>query len=126
MNSNKYRLLVHYKYPQIREGFKAILSLMTTPVSVEYTQLDEEGILIKLQFRPHLIIILMNKGDSDYDLSSKVRLFAPQIPLIVITPEIPFSYFTYLMGKDVSKIIQLPMDEEEICNIIEQTLHRAI
>jgi len=117
-SKKRYKLLIHYKYPQIKKGFEAIVKSLTLSTSVLYTQLDEEGILFKLRFEPHLIIILMTEGDSDYDLSFKIKLYASHIPLIVITPQIPESYREYLLLNGVEKVIQLPINEEEICSAI--------
>ena len=118
MKGKKYNLLVHYKYPQIKKGYEVIVNALSLPTSIIYTQLDEDGILFKLRFDPHLIIILMGEGDSDYDLSFKIKLFAPHIPIIVITPQVPASFHEYLLQNGVGRVIQLPMNEEEIRNVI--------
>jgi len=124
MKNNKHILLVHYRYPQIREGFDIIARLLPFPVSVKYANLDEDGIIKKLHLKPDAIIILMNEGDSDFNLSFKIKLFATEIPLIVITPPIPDSFRLYLNDIGVNKIIQLPMKECDISNIITRILFK--
>ena len=89
---------------------------------VEYADLQEEGILSKLRFNPHIIILLFNREDSDLLLPIKVKLFAPDIPILLILPQIPESYLNFLKKIGVEKVVQLPIDEDNIRGVVAEML----
>jgi hypothetical protein len=119
----KYTLLIHCQLHQIREGFEEYLNFLPFPTSVHYADLKEEGIQSKLRFNPHIIIILLNEADSDFLLPFKVKLFASEIPLLIISPGFPKSYKCYLEEIGVDKIIELPIGKDIVCQAIEKMIY---
>lgn len=116
--NSKYKILVHCKLHQIKEGFEANIQALPFTTTTKYTDLSEDGILSKLKFLPNLIVILLNEVDSDFTLPLKIKLFAKNTPLLIILPSIPDSYLNFLKKIEVNEIIQLPADREQICKTI--------
>ncbi len=121
-DKRKYKLLVHCQLYQIRKGFEEYIKSLPVSFDIYYANLSEEGILSKLRFVPHIIVVLPNEGDSDYSLPFKIKLFAPSIPLLVILPKIPESYLAHLKEIGVAEVIQLPTDNEAIGHTIAKML----
>lgn len=117
-DKHEYKLLVHSRFCQLREGFEEYVRALPFRCDVNCTNLAEEGILFKLRYCPDLIVVLLNEADSDFNLPLKIKLFAPSVPLLLILPRIPGSYRDYLVEHGVDRIIQLPMDEADICRIL--------
>lgn len=117
-NNRIYKFMVHCMYPQIREGFEENISRLPFLCHVNYTNLFEEGIVKKLRFAPDLIIILSNEGDSDFNLAFKVKVFAPGIPVLIILPHIPDTYYVYLKELGIDYIMQLPVTGKDIIEAI--------
>ena len=118
----KYRILVHCLLGQIQKGFNTCVESLPFPVTVKYVNLIEDGIISKLKFDPHLIVLLPNKEDSDIMLPVKIKLFAAKIPLLIIIPKVPYEYSLFLEKTGVEMIIQLPADNEKIKNAISSLL----
>ena len=121
-NSDKYeyKLLVHSRFCQLREGFEEYVRALPFRCNVNCTNLAAEGILFKLRYCPDLIVVLLSEADSDFNLPLKIKLFAPSVPLLLILPRIPVSYRDYLKANGVDRIIQLPMDKMNVCRIIAE------
>ncbi len=120
--TKKYKLLIHCRLYQIRKGFEEHLGSLPVSFATHYTDLNDEGILSELRFAPHLIVVLLNEGDSDFILPWKIKLFAPHIPLLVILPKVPETYRNHLKETGVNEIIQLPEDDQLISGTIIQLL----
>jgi len=114
----KYRILIHCKLQLLREGFNLILRDIGLPIVVQYDDLVLDGILYKLDFAPHLIILLLNESDSDFTLPTKIRLFASDIPVLIITPATPKNYLRFLYKIGIKDVIELPIDNKLICEKI--------
>lgn len=106
----------------MREGFNICIDSLPFSINIKYVNLAEEGIISKLRFNPHLIVLLPNKEDSDIILPAKIKMFIKDVPLLIILPKIPDSYLSFLRKIGVEKIIQLPVDNEEIKNAITSLL----
>lgn len=123
VNSEKeYKALAHCRLPLIREGFEEYITQLPFSLKVEYCDLSSEGIMLKLDQTPDIIILLQNEADADYGLSYKIKLFAPRTPLLIIMPEAPNSYLDYLKSINVDKVLVLPFDKDKFCNAIETLL----
>lgn len=118
----KYRFLIHCRYPQIREGFEENIRSLPVDYETFYMNLKENGFLNKLRLNPHLIIILQNESDAELLLPLKIKLFAPEVPLLLVLPHIPDAYREHLNSIGVNKIIELPAKKETINQEIEKML----
>lgn len=116
--TTRYRFLIHCNIHQIREGFEANIKSLPFHVDTHYANLQQEGIMNELKFAPDLIVVLQYECDSDFLLPLKVRLFAPDVPLLVVLPSIPGQYYRTLRLIGVEHIVQLPADDETLCNTI--------
>lgn len=114
----KFRLLVHCGIHQIREGFEANLRKLPATVHTQYSDLLQDGIMSKLKFQPHLIVVLLHEGDSDFLLPLKIKLFATECPVLLVSPAIPERYSHFLKMIGIEHILQLPADDESICRSI--------
>lgn len=117
-----YKILVHCKFPQIRHGFEASLSLMPVDVQTDYVDLSVDGIISHLRFKPDLIVVLLNERDADFGLPLKIKLFANKVPLMVILPAVPERYYYALRVVGVDRVIQLPMNDQQICDSMMRLL----
>lgn len=118
----KYKLLIHCRIPQIREGFEVHIDSLGFPVNSQYADLSQDGILSKLKFAPNLIIVLLGDSDSDMLLPIKLKMFAAHTPIIWITPAIPEKYEALLQTIGIDEIIQLPDQRDCICTTISNLL----
>lgn len=119
-DSHEYKLLVHCRFSQLREGFEEYVRSLPFPCQMNCTNLADDGILFKLRYSPHLIVVLLSEADSEFNLPLKIKLFAPDVPLLLILPSIPVAYYDYLKASGVDEIIQLPMNKANICRIITE------
>lgn len=120
----QYKILVHCRFSQLREGFEEYVRSLPFHCLVNCTNLAEEGILFKLRYRPHLIVVLLSQADSEFNLPLKIKMFASSVPLLLILPRIPISYQSYLSRNGVDRIIQLPMDKVNVCRIIAEMFQK--
>ena len=118
-----YKLLIHCSINQIREGFEANINKIRLPIETRYENLLQEGIISKLKYKPHLIVILQYECDSDYLLPLKIKLFARHYPVLVISPSMPESYYYFLRTLGIDHIVQLPADDDAICDAITTILN---
>ena len=122
-----YTFLIHCSMHQIREGFEANIRKLPLAIETRYTDLLEDGIVSELKCSPHLIVVLQYESDSDYLLPLKIKLFARHYPVLVVSPSMPDSYYHFLKIIGIDHIVQLPANDETICNtitgILKQTPH---
>lgn len=120
--SKKYKLLIHCRVPQIREGLELHLDSLGFDVETQYADLSQDGIGSKLKFAPDLIIVLLNQSDEAITLAVKIKMFAADVALLWVTPAIPDRYFSFLRTIGVGNIIQLPDQRDTIGPAIKNLL----
>lgn len=105
--------LVHCAMEMERLGLEHLAEHLPFSLRLTYADLATPGILHKLDEKPDLIILCEMEGDGDFGLAQKIKLFAPDIPLLVMIPAVPKSYLNYLRQVLVDEIIQKPFKEGE-------------
>ena len=117
-----YTFLIHCSIHQIREGFEANIRKLPFEIETRYTDLLKDGIASELKCSPHLIVVLQHECDSDYLLPLKIKLFARNYPILMVSPAMPDGYYHFLKIIGVEHIVQLPADDEVICDTISGIL----
>ena len=120
-----YKFLIHCGIHQIREGFETNIKMLGFPTETRYADLLQEGIIAELKSVPDLVVVLQHECDSDYLLPLKVKLFARNYPVLVVSPSMPDSYYHFLKTIGVDHIVQLPADNEAICDTITSILNEG-
>lgn len=121
-SKQEYKALVHCKLPLIKEGLNEYVAQVPFRIVVEYSDLSTEGFLFKMSPAPDLIILLANEADTDFTLSHKIKLFAPDIPLLVVLPQAPQTYVEYLRSIKVNEILISPFTAEDFCSVLKRML----
>lgn len=122
INKQEYKALVHCKIPLIKEGLNEYVRQFPFRLVLEYTDLTSEGLLFKMSQTPDVVILLANEADTDFTLSYKIKLFAPEIPLLVILPQVPQSYIEYLKKIQVNEILISPFTSEKLYTTLKGML----
>ena len=122
INKQEYKALVHCKIPLIREGLNEYIAQFPCRLVLEYTDLSCEGLLFKISQTPDIVILLANEADTDFTLSYKIKLFAPNIPLLVILPQAPQTYIEYLKEIQVNEILISPFTAEKLHTTLKRML----
>lgn len=122
-SKQEYKALVHCKLPLIREGLNEYIAQIPFRLTAEYSDLSSEGLLFKMSQAPDLIVLLANEADTDFTLSHKIKLFAPDIPLLVILPQAPPSYVEYLKEIKVNEVLMSPFTYEDFCSTLKRILN---
>lgn len=114
--------LVHCEMEMDRIGLMHLAQTLPFPLNLCFLDLSESGIRQNLAKRPDLIILNMGESEDNYNLPQKIKLFAPNIPLLFLTPPIPDSYIYFLRSVMVDRILQKPFSEHEFETVLCELL----
>ena len=122
----KYKILVHCRTPQIREGLNVHLQPIAHEILLKHTDLAQDGMPLQLNFEPDLILVLLNCSDSDMVLVAKIHLFARNIPVVWITPPIPSQYVDLLHSAGIGRVVELPLAHRQLAQTIEELIETKL
>jgi hypothetical protein len=91
-------------------------------VEARYADLARDGVASNLKYSPHLIVLLQHESDTDWLLPVKIRLFAANHPMLVLSPAMPERYYHFLKMLGVEHIVELPVEDDELQRTIASIL----
>lgn len=109
----EYMALVHCDLKLERRGIEALVKHLPFDIRLEYTDLADSTFVSRLQKHPDLIILCEVEADGHFGLAQKIKLFAPEIPLLVILPQIPPTYYCFLKQVMVDHILEKPFSADQ-------------
>ena len=117
--TNEYNALVHCSLPVLKEGFDFFLEKLSIKVDVSYQDLSID-LMYKIKPNLDAIILLEDEADADFGLCHKVKMFSYDIPVLLIMPEAPVAYITYLKSMSGVFVLTSPFTVQEFCDVMGQ------